>query len=206
MPTWKCSFAKARVVYLDHIISGKGVEVDPEKIRAIKEWSASTNVREVKGFLGLTGYYRRFVQNYGSVAALLTQLLKSGAYKWSNEAQEAFEKLKTAMKTLPSLALPDFNLPFEIEMDASGYGIGAMLTQVNRPIAYFQPYTVHEGSGETRIRKGVDGRGVNSPKMEALLARKEIRGQDEPTFIEISVGTEGDATSALEMDCQATRL
>lgn len=137
MPTWKCSFAKARVVYLDHIISGKGVEVDPEKIRAIKEWSASTNVREVKGFLGLTGYYRRFVQNYGTVAALLTQLLKSGAYKWSNEAQEAFEKLKTAMMTLPSLALPDFNLPFEIEMDASGYGIGAMLTQVNRPIAYF---------------------------------------------------------------------
>lgn len=99
----KCNFARARVEYLEHIISEKGVEVDPNKIRAIKEWPAPTNVQEVRGFLGLTGYYRRFVQNYWNVAAPITQLLKLGAYKWTEEAQEAFEKLKNAMMTLPIL-------------------------------------------------------------------------------------------------------
>ncbi|TYK09954.1 Ty3/gypsy retrotransposon protein [Cucumis melo var. makuwa] len=107
----KCSFAKERVGYLGHIISEKGVEVDPKKIRAIREWPIPTNVREVRGFLGSTGYYV--------------------------VANVAFEKLKTTMMTLPVLAKPDFNLPFEIETDASGYGVGAVLTQAKRPIAYF---------------------------------------------------------------------
>jgi len=133
----KCGFAKMKVEYLGHIISGKGVEVDPEKIRSIKEWPVPTNVREVRGFLGLTGYYRRFVMNYGSVAAPLTQLLKKGAYEWTVAAAEAFENLKMATMTLPILALPDFSLPFEIETDASGYGVGAVLIQNHRPIAYF---------------------------------------------------------------------
>ncbi|KAL0547245.1 hypothetical protein IC582_017174 [Cucumis melo] len=74
----KCHFAKTRISYLGHYISKKGIEVDSEKIRAVKEWPAPANVRELRGFLGLTGYYRRFVQNYGSISAPLTQLLKSG--------------------------------------------------------------------------------------------------------------------------------
>ena len=72
--------------YLGHIILGKGVEVDPEKIIAIKEWSIPTNVREVRGFLGLIGYYRRFVQHCGTLVTSLTQPLKLGAFKWSTEA------------------------------------------------------------------------------------------------------------------------
>ncbi|KAA0039184.1 peroxidase 64 [Cucumis melo var. makuwa] len=129
----KCSFAKTKVDYLGHIISGKGVEVDPEKIRAIKEWPTPKNVREVRGFLGLTGYYRKFVQHYGSIAAPLTQLLKLGGFKWNKDAEEAFLKLQNAMMTLPVLALPDFNAIFEVETDASGYGVGAMLMQSKRP-------------------------------------------------------------------------
>ena len=86
----------------------------------------------MRGFLGLTGYYRRFVQNYGNIAGPLIQLLKAGAYKWSAEAEISFAKLTRAMMTLPN-----FSLPFEIEMDASGYGVGAVLTQAKKPISYF---------------------------------------------------------------------
>ena len=71
-------------------------------------------MREVRGFLDLTGYYRKFVQHYGSIAAQLTQLLKLGGFKWNEEAYEAFQKLQNAMMTLPVLALPDFNATFEI--------------------------------------------------------------------------------------------
>ncbi|KAL0551289.1 hypothetical protein IC582_010375 [Cucumis melo] len=145
----KCEFAKTKVEYLGHIISGKGVEVDPEKIRSIKEWPVPTNVREVRGFLGLTGYYRRFVRNYGSMATPLTQLLKKGVYEWTAAAHEVFEKLKVAMMTLPILALPDFSLPFEIETDASGYGVGAVLIQNNRPIAYFSQTLAMRGRAKS---------------------------------------------------------
>ena len=132
----KCSFTKSKVEYLGHIISGKGMEVDPEKIRAIKTWPPPVNVREIRGFLGLIGYYRKFVQHYGTIAAPLTQLLKIGGFKWTEEAHEAFIKLQQAMMTLPILALPDFSIPFEIEMDASEYGLGAVLMQNKQPIAY----------------------------------------------------------------------
>lgn len=122
---------------MGHVISGEGVEVDPEKIQSIAEWSSPTNVREVRGFLGLTGYYRQFVQHYSSIAAPLIQLLKKGGFKWNAEAAEAFEKLKKVMMSLSVLALPCFDHPFEIETDASGYGIGVVLTQSKRPIAFY---------------------------------------------------------------------
>ncbi|KAL0535770.1 hypothetical protein IC582_024695 [Cucumis melo] len=133
----KCNFGQKKVEYLGHIISGEGVEVDSEKIKAVADWPCPTNIREVRGFLGLTGYYRRFVQHYGSIAAPLTQLLKKGGFKWNEDAEESFRKLKSAMMSLPTLALPNFTLPFEIETDASGFGLGAVLIQSKRPIAFY---------------------------------------------------------------------
>ncbi|KAA0042199.1 Transposon Tf2-6 polyprotein [Cucumis melo var. makuwa] len=106
-----CSFAQQKVEYLGHIISGEGVEVDPEKIKSIAK---------------VTELLQRHCQ-----------LLKKGGYKWNAEAENAFDRLKKAMSSLPVLALPDFNQPFEIETDASGYGVGAVLIQARRPIAYY---------------------------------------------------------------------
>ncbi|KAA0043238.1 transposon Tf2-1 polyprotein isoform X1 [Cucumis melo var. makuwa] len=104
----------------DHVMhmGKRRVEVDLEKIKAIAEWPKPTNIKKVRGFLGLTGYYRRFVRNYGAIAAPLTQLLKKGGYKWNDDAATAFDQLNNAMMSLPVLALPDFNQPFEIETEA----------------------------------------------------------------------------------------
>lgn len=105
----KCLFARERIDYLGHWISANGVDADPEKVRVMIQWPRPSNVRELRGFLGLTGYYRRFVENYGTKALPLTQLTRRDAFEWTEAAQEAFDSLKQAMVTLLVLALPDFS-------------------------------------------------------------------------------------------------
>lgn len=107
--------------------SASGVRVDPEKIRAMEEWPFPTTLKALRGFLGLTGYYMRFIRGYGGIAGILTSLLKKNQFSWNPKAREAFIKLKAAITNSPVLALPDFTLPFIIECDASGKAIGAVL-------------------------------------------------------------------------------
>jgi hypothetical protein len=120
---------------LGHIIGANGVQVHQEKIPAIMEWPTPKTLIELREFLGMCTYYRKFVKGFSQLCAPLTDLTKKGAFKWSEEAQNTMDKMKKVMSTCPVLALPDFILPFTLECDASGEGIGVVLMQNRHPLA-----------------------------------------------------------------------
>jgi len=133
----KCSFAKQELSYLGHVISSSGVSTDPKKIQIISEWPAPQCVKDLRSFLGMAGYYRKYVKNFGLLTKPLTNLLKKGVvYVWTSETEASFQALKTALVTAPVLALPDFSKTFELETDASDKGIGAVLQQGGHPLAF----------------------------------------------------------------------
>ena len=115
------------MLYLGHVIGENGVQVHQEKIGAILEWPTTKNVTELKIFLGLCTYYRKFVKGFSQLTTPLTDLTKKGAFSWTDEVQATFGNMKQVMSSFPVLALPDFTQPFVLECDASGTGIGAVL-------------------------------------------------------------------------------
>ena len=121
---------------MGHIVSHEGVKVDPNKIKSIKEWKIPTTINHLRVFLKLTGYYLMFVKNCGRIVAPLATLLKKDAFYWIPEATNAFECLKETMCQALALATLDFTKSFIVECDSSGNGIGVILMQDERPIAF----------------------------------------------------------------------
>ena len=158
----KCEFGVPRLEFLGHVVSGEGISTCPKKIKAVEDWPAPRTTTDLRSFLGLANYYRRFVKNYSKIAAPLTALLSAGTPKvwlpttWTDDHTAAFQALKDALVSAPVLQAPDFSKPFTVKTDASDYAIGAVLSQGggrdDRPVAFdskkLSPaetrYTVHE--------------------------------------------------------------
>lgn len=137
----KCKFFRKSIKYLGYVVDEFGLRTDPDKIECILNFPTPSTTKEVKMFLGTCSWYRRFIRNFSTIAAPLNSLTsKKNKFVWTTEAEQAFKTLKSALVTAPILACPDFTLPFTVHCDASGYGIGGMLTQnfdgVDHPIAY----------------------------------------------------------------------
>ncbi|KAG7548022.1 Reverse transcriptase domain [Arabidopsis suecica] len=147
----KCSFWQRSIGFLGHIISDQGVSVDPEKIRSIKEWPRPKNATEIRSFLGLAGYYRRFVKGFASMAQPMTRLTsKDTKFQWSEECEKSFSELKSMLTSAPVLTLPEADEPYMVYTDASIMGLGCVLMQRGRVIAYAsRQLRKHEGNYPT---------------------------------------------------------
>lgn len=141
LQTEKCHFLRRKIVYLGHVISEDGVQPDPDKIRAVKAFPVPKSKKNVKQFLGLVNYYRRFIPNMAKIAKPLNDTLKkSNQFKWTEECQFAFETLRDILCDDSILQYPDFTKPFVVTTDSSDYALGAVLSQgtigSDLPVAY----------------------------------------------------------------------
>ena len=126
----KCHFAKREVLYLGYVMSESGISADKSKVEAVKKFPVPTNVKQVRSFVGLASYYRRFIPGFSKIAGPLFALTKKDSlFEWSPSCQKAFERLKQLLTTALILIFPDFTKRFILETDASGVGLGAVPSQ-----------------------------------------------------------------------------
>ena len=156
----KCDLFQRQVSFLGHIVSGKGILADPAKIDKIKAWPQPTDLRELRGFLGLASYYRKFIKDFALVAEPLHALLRKDAtFAWTEECQTAFEELRTLLCSAPILSYPRRDGLFILDTDASNFGIGAVLSQVQ--------------DGEERVL-AYASRALSKPERNYCVTRREL--------------------------------
>jgi hypothetical protein len=130
---------------LGHVISSEGIVVDPSKVRDVLDWEPPKSIHQVRSFLGLAGYYRRFILKFSKISKPITKLLKKGTkYVWSKECTEAFQTLNKLLTTSPVLAQPDIAKPFNVYCDASGTGLGCVLMQEGQLRRHEEHYPTHD--------------------------------------------------------------
>jgi hypothetical protein len=133
----KCEFWLETVKFPGHTISSDGISVDPSKVKEVMDWKPPTSVHQIRSFLGLVGYYHRFIPDFSKIAKPMTEQLKKGVkFSWDQKCKDAFHTLRAHLTIAPVLAQPDVSKPFDIYCDASGIGLGCVLMQDNRVIAY----------------------------------------------------------------------
>jgi hypothetical protein len=133
----KCAFWLKEVSFLRHIITDGGIAVDPSKVRDVLNWSPPKNVPEIRSFLGLAGYYRRFIEGFSKIVKPLTTLLEKGKeFKWDEKCQASFEELKKRLTTTLVLIMPDIHKGFDVYCDSSRQGLGCVLMQEGKVVAY----------------------------------------------------------------------
>ena len=134
----KCIFCTDKIMFLGFVMNAQRIQVDEEKTYTIQDWSSPTSVGHVCSFHGLTSFYRRFMKDLSSITVPPIKVIKKNiGFKWGDKQEKTFQLIKEKLTHAPLLALPDFTKTFEIECDASGMSLGAVLMQRGRPIAYF---------------------------------------------------------------------
>ncbi|KAL4125759.1 hypothetical protein QTP88_009999 [Uroleucon formosanum] len=185
----KCEFLKQQCMYLGHIISENGIQPDPEKIKSVLQFLIPTSVKEIKSFLGLSGYYRKFIKSYSLISKPMTNLLrKDVTFNWDTSCQEAFDKLKNILCSEPILQYPDFTKPFIVTTDASGKALGAILSQgeisQDLPIAYASrtlSKCEKEYDYEIKYKPGVLNSNVDA--LSRMYTIHEIKEESYPAFL-----------------------
>ena len=175
----QCEFCRPRVEFVGFRVSKGKIEMMEDKVKAVTDWPTPTTLRDLRGFIGLISYYRRFIRNLAKIMNPLTSLLKKeSAYSWTPEHEEAFQQLKTAITTAPVLRSPDYVKPFSVVTDASDFAIGATLFQEHEgkrhPVAFesrkLKPAELNYPVHEKEQLAGVYALGNGAATLKAALS------------------------------------
>ncbi|CAJ2642459.1 unnamed protein product [Trifolium pratense] len=180
----KCEFWLKEVSFLGHVISSGGIAVDPAKVDAVLQWGTPESVSEIRSFLGLAGYYRRFIEGFSKLALPLTQLTrKDQAFVWDGKCEESFQELKKRLTTAPVLILPDAKESFVVYCDASKMGLGGVLMQKGQVVAYAsRQLKVHERNYPTHDLE-LAAKGTLVPKLAEIYVEQIVKLHGIPSSI-----------------------